>query len=77
VRFRKFFPSIDHPLLKELFRRLLKDRSLLALMDQIVDASTSRNGCVLVRQRRPVRAPGSPARLADWQLTSQWFANCI
>src|SRR5579872_4044821 len=36
---RKFFPSIDHELLKECVRRLVKDRRVLLLMDQIVDSS--------------------------------------
>ena len=36
---RKFFPAIDHELLKGLFRRRLKDQRLLAVMDQVVDGS--------------------------------------
>ena len=36
---QKFFPSIDHQILKDLFRRLIKDRKVLRLMDMIVDYS--------------------------------------
>ncbi len=34
---QKYFPSIDHTILKEQFRRIFKDEQLLALMDLIVD----------------------------------------
>ncbi len=37
VDIRRYFPSIDHAILKGEFRRLFKDRELLALMDRIVD----------------------------------------
>ena len=36
---RKYFPSIDHAILKDLFRKLIKDRRVLALLDLIVDNS--------------------------------------
>ena len=35
---RKYFPSIDHAVLKGQLRRVFKDRALLAVMDAIVDA---------------------------------------
>ena len=34
---RRYFPSIDHLLLKQCFRRVFKDPRLLSLMDVIVD----------------------------------------
>jgi hypothetical protein len=73
---RKFFPSIDHLMLKETFRHLIKDSRLLWLMDLIVDNSN---------EQEPVSAwfPGdellTPAErrrgLPIGNLTSQWFAN--
>lgn len=36
---RKFYPSIDHDLLKALIRRKLKDTKLLALLDGIIDSA--------------------------------------
>jgi RNA-directed DNA polymerase len=40
---RKFFPSIDHEILKSTFRRVVKDSRLLALMDRVVDASNAQD----------------------------------
>ncbi len=36
---RKFYPSIDHDVLKELLRRKLKDQDLLWLLDEIIDSA--------------------------------------
>lgn len=36
---RKFYPSIDHERLREVLRRKLKDRELLALLDVIIDSA--------------------------------------
>lgn len=38
VDVRKYFPSIDHEILKAQFRRIFKDARLLRLMDLIVDS---------------------------------------
>jgi hypothetical protein len=73
---RKFFPSIDHGILKQMFRRLIKDERLLWLMDLIVDNSNE-------QEIVPAWFPGddllSPAErrhgLPIGNLTSQWFAN--
>ena len=35
---RKFYPSIDHELLKQVVRRKIKDNRLLALLDEIIDS---------------------------------------
>jgi len=37
---RKFYPSIDHDILKKLVRRKLKDMDLLWLLDEIIDSAT-------------------------------------
>ena len=41
---KKYFPSIDHGILKTLFRRKIRDANVLWLMDLIVDFSNSEEG---------------------------------
>lgn len=36
---KKFYPSIDHDVLKELIRRKIKDKDLLWLLDEIIDSA--------------------------------------
>jgi RNA-directed DNA polymerase len=36
---RKFYPSIDHDVLKQLLRRKFKDKKLLQLLDEIIDSA--------------------------------------
>ncbi|MFC4355296.1 RNA-directed DNA polymerase [Chryseomicrobium palamuruense] len=36
---KKFYPSIDHTILKEKYRRLFKDHDLLFLLDEIIDST--------------------------------------
>jgi RNA-directed DNA polymerase len=36
---RKFYPSVDHGVLKNLLRRKIKDRDLLWLLDEIIDSA--------------------------------------
>jgi RNA-directed DNA polymerase len=72
----KFFPSIDHDILKSLVRRKVKCHSTLALIDRIVDTSNDQDSPLhyfpgdhlftLAERRR-----GLPIG----NLTSQWFAN--
>jgi retron-type reverse transcriptase len=73
---RKFFPSIDHAILKGLFRTRIKDPRLLVLMDQIVDASNPQEE---VRDWFAGDSLFSPLErrrgLPIGNLTSQWFAN--
>ena len=38
---RKFYPSINHELLKGVVRRKIKDGRLLALLDEIIDSNTN------------------------------------
>lgn len=38
---RKFYPFIDHEILKQVVRRKIKDGSLLALLDEIIDSVPS------------------------------------
>ncbi|MGH8476156.1 MAG: reverse transcriptase domain-containing protein [Methylococcales bacterium] len=74
----RYFPSVDHDLLKAKLRRLIKDRHVLAVLDKIVDSG-------------PQRAPDAPLvyfpgddlftplerriGLPIGNLTSQFFAN--
>ena len=36
---RKFYPSIDHGILKQLLRKKIKDKDLLQLLDEIIDSA--------------------------------------
>jgi len=73
---RKFFPSIDHAILKARFRRLLKDRPFLALLDALVDGSNDQEPVVEHFPGDTLFAPLERRRgLPIGNLTSQWFAN--
>jgi retron-type reverse transcriptase len=39
IDIRKFYPSIDHDILKQLLRRKIKDMRLLSLLDEIIDSA--------------------------------------
>jgi hypothetical protein len=72
----KFFPSIDHSILKDLFRRLLKDRMVLALLDRIVDSSNEQEPVSAWFSGDDLFTPVERRRgLPIGNLTSQWFAN--
>src|SRR5262249_29303684 len=72
----KFFPSIDHLLLKDTFRRLLKDQRLLDLMDRLVDGSNEQEAGLGGFAGDDLFAPIERRRgLPIGNLTSQWFAN--
>lgn len=73
---RKFFPSIDHEILKQTFRRIIKDRRTLALMDLIVDSSNPQELVLEWFGADDLLAPLARRRgLPIGNLTSQWFAN--
>ena len=36
---KKFYPSIDHDILKQIIRRKLKDKRLLSLLDEVIDSA--------------------------------------
>lgn len=76
---KQFFPSIDHVILRETLEKMLPDKSVMWLIDQIL---TSGQG-VLAKEYDMVyfsnddlfalqRARGLPIG----NLTSQWWANC-
>lgn len=73
---RKFFPSIDHAVLKDQFRRLLKDHRLLALLDTIVDAGNEQEPVQDWFPGDDLFTPQERRRgLPIGNLTSRWFAN--
>jgi hypothetical protein len=41
---KKYYPSIDHNILKSKFRRLFKDKDLLWLLDEIIDSTPGDKG---------------------------------
>ncbi|MDR1613592.1 MAG: reverse transcriptase/maturase family protein [Planctomycetota bacterium] len=72
----KFFPSIDHAILKDQYRRLIKDRSVLRLMDLIVDGSNGQEPVTAYFPGDGLFTPFERRRgLPVGNLTSQWFAN--
>jgi retron-type reverse transcriptase len=40
IDIRKFYPSIDHNILKQILRRKIKDNRLLSLLDEIIDSAS-------------------------------------
>jgi retron-type reverse transcriptase len=73
---RKFFPSIDHEILKARFHRLLKDRPFLQLLELIVDASNPQEEVVEYFLGDHLCTPWERRKgLPIGNLTSQWFAN--
>ena len=73
---RKFFPTIDHEILKRTFRRLIKDEGVLWLMDLIVDCSNEQPAEMQWFGGDDLFAPIEREKgLPIGNLTSQWFAN--
>lgn len=73
---RKYFPSIDHQLLKETFRGLIKDKDALWLMNLIVDHSNEQEPVIDWFEGDDLFGPIERRRgLPIGNLTSQWFAN--
>lgn len=67
----RYFPSIDHAVLKELLRRHIACPRTLALCDTIIDAELD----VAAVTREPFDAPTRPRGLPIGNLTSQLWAN--
>lgn len=61
---KKFFPSINHDILKALLRKRIVDRKLLRLLDEIIDSALG-----------IFDAGGRSKGLPIGNLTSQFFAN--
>jgi len=73
---QKFFASIEHEVLKTAFRRLIKDKDALWLMDLIVDNSNEQPTELCWFDGDDLFSPlGRRKGLPIGNLTSQWFAN--
>jgi RNA-directed DNA polymerase len=72
----RFFPAIDHAILKADFRRRIACAPTLALMDKIVDGSNPQEPVDLHFPGDDLFTPFERRRgLPIGNLTSQWFAN--
>jgi retron-type reverse transcriptase len=73
---RKFFPSIDHEILKDVFRQRIKDRRLLSVLDRLVDGANTQERTMEWFEGDDLLTPASRRRgLPIGNLTSQWFSN--
>ena len=73
---RKYFPSIDHTILKQQLRRRLKGRATLRLIDTIIDNSNPQSDELVYFPGDTLLTPlERRAGLPIGNLTSQFFAN--
>ena len=73
---RKYFPSIDHEILKGLLARKLKDRKLLSLLSRIIDGSNPQEPRFEYFPGDDLFTPYERRRgIPIGNLTSQFFAN--
>ncbi len=74
---KKYFPSIDHSILKTLIRRKIKCKDTLWLIDTIIDNSNEQLPVIEHFLGDDLLAPLQRKRgLPIGNLTSQFFANC-
>lgn len=74
---RKFFPSMDHGILKDIIRRTIRCRETLILLDKIIDGSNRQEPvCNVYPGDDLATAAGRRVGLPIGNLTSQWF-GCI
>lgn len=73
---RKFFPSMDHEVLKRIVRRTVGCRETLALLDRIIDGSNRQETvCNVFRGDDLAEAGTRRVGLPIGNLTSQWFGG--
>jgi retron-type reverse transcriptase len=73
---RKYFPSIDHEILKEIIRRKIKCKDTLWLIDRIIDNSNEQEPHIVYFSGDDIFTPHERRRgLPIGNLTSQFFAN--
>jgi len=74
----KYFPSIDHALLKGTLRRTIRCRDTLWLLDTIIDGSNPQESvCTVFPGDDLASAASRRVGLPLGNLTSQWFGNCF
>lgn len=72
----KYFPSIDHVILKKLIRRKIADKELLWLIDTVIDAGNPQEPVLLHFSGDDLFTPLERRRgIPIGNLTSQFFAN--
>lgn len=73
---RKFFPSLDHAILKELLARKVKDSKVLWLAGRIIDRSNLQEPVLMWFPGDDLLTPGERRRgIPIGNQTSQFFAN--
>jgi len=73
---RKYFPSIDHNILKDLIQRKIKDPDVLWLINLIIDSSNPQEPVIDYFPGDDLLTPAERRRgLPIGNLTSQFFAN--
>ena len=73
---RKYFPSIDHEILKKLIRRKIKCQDTLWLIDKIIDNSNEQEQVIHYFSGDDLLTPIQRRHgLPIGNLTSQWMAN--
>jgi retron-type reverse transcriptase len=73
---RRFFPTIDHAILKQQIRRAIKDPDVLRLCEVIIDGSNAQEPVVQYYPGDDLLTPLSRRRgIPIGNLTSQFFAN--
>ncbi|MGB5595196.1 MAG: RNA-directed DNA polymerase [Crocosphaera sp.] len=73
---RKYFPSIDHQILKQLIRRKIKCQDTLWLIDKIIDNSNEQEQVIHYFSGDDLLTPIERRHgLPIGNLTSQWMAN--
>lgn len=73
---QKYFPSIDHEILKESIRRKIRDEQALWLIDQIIDCSNPQEDVTAYFPEDDLFTPLERRRgIPIGNLTSQFFAN--
>ena len=61
---KHFYQSVDIEKLKKKFRKIIKDRDMLRVLDTIVDSNVAQYGKKIVKMGLPIGF-----------YTSQWFSN--
>lgn len=73
---RKFFPSIDHEILKTIIRKKIKCKATLSLMDRILDNSNPQEEHLVYFPNDDIFTPSERRKgLPIGNLTSQWLGN--